>query len=156
MSKAFVGEPIRPHVELLMESIKPEAGDAYSHRQLADVAGLTYPSARYMAVIGAWKRRLLREVNVDLQSVPSFGYRVLDDNERVGAGIRDFSRSVRSMGKSADRISRADVAKLDDHHRRQQDHAVRLTQQLVASGRSAAKEIGLAGRVVSLPRREVK
>lgn len=150
--KLFEGDPVKPHVDKLMEHITPKIGDVYQHADIAHVAEVEYPSSRYRSIITAWKKRLMRELNIDLDSVSGIGYRVLDDNERVAVGIKDFATSVRHMGHSVDRISRADTAKLDDMHRRQQDHAVRLTQEIVASGRKASKHIGFAGRVVSLPR----
>lgn len=154
MSKNFEGEPIKPNVDLLIEGLKLQIGDVVRHDDIADVSGVEYKSSRYRSVVDAWRKRLLREMNLDLQAVAGYGYRVLDDNERVRAGIKDFSQSVRRMGRSVDRMQRADAAKLDDNHRRQQDHAVRLTQAIVQSGRKAAKEIGFAGRVVSLPQRK--
>ena len=150
--KPFEGDPIKPALDRLMDQIKPQEGEVYQHPDIAHVAGCEYPSARYNGIVQSWKKRLLRELNVDIEAVVCIGYRVLTDNERVGVGIHDFSRSVRHMGKSAERIARADAKKLDDNHRKQQDHAVRLTQELVNSGRKASRQIGVAGRIVSLPR----
>jgi len=76
----------------------------------------------------------------------------LNENERVSVGIKDFGASVRRMGKSAHRIQLADTIKLDDQHRKQQDHAVRLTSELVNAARKTQKQIAFSGRVVTLPR----
>src|SRR5690348_13306530 len=100
-----------------MENIKPKSGDVYDHKDIAGVAGVEFPSNRYRGLISAWRKRLLRELNIDIEAVIGFGYRVLDDNERVSVGIKDFGLSVRNMGRSAQRIALADVQKLDDTHR---------------------------------------
>lgn len=152
--KPFEGQAIKPHVGKLLEAFKPKEGDVFLHQDIAHASGVPYRSARYGGVIVAWKKALMREANVDLEAIPGIGYRCLSDNERVSVGIKDFSHSVRRMGKSAERIARADTAKLDDNHRRQQDHAGRLMQNLVETGRKASKQISLAGRVVSLPRKK--
>lgn len=151
--KPFEGKPVKPHVDRLMEAHEMKQGDVLMHEDIAHAAGVEYGTAQYRSVIQSWKARMFREKNIDIASKPGIGYMALDDNERVSYGIKDFSHSVRRMGRSANRISSADTAKLDDNHRRQQDHAVRLTQELVQSGRKAAKQIGLAGRVVTLPRK---
>jgi hypothetical protein len=151
--KPFQGEAIKPCVDALIEAFELKAGDVIEHQQIAEVAKTKYRTNRYGGIVVAWRKRLLREQNLDLQVITGYGYRVLDDNERVSVGVKDFTHSVRKMGRSAERIARADNAKLDDHHRRQQDHAVRLTQEIVQSGRTAARQIGFAGRVVSLPRK---
>lgn len=153
MGKPFEGESIKPHVDRLMEAYEIKQGDVLMHEDIAHTAGVEYGSARYRSLIQSWRARLMREKNIDIQSKPGIGYMALYENERVAYGIKDFSHSVRRMGKSVNRIAAADTAKLDDIHRRQQDHAVRLTQELVQSGRKASKQIGLAGRVVTLPRK---
>jgi hypothetical protein len=152
MGKLFEGQPIKPNVDRLIEQLKPNTGDVFQHEDIAHVAGVTYPSGRYRSLIASWRSRLSRELNIDIAPVSGVGYRVLDDNERVAYGIKDYGHSVRRMGRSANRIATAVTAKLDDNHRRQQDHAVRLTQELVQSARKVSKQIGIAGRVVTLPR----
>lgn len=150
--KLFEGDSIKPCVERLMEQIKPQPGDVYQHPDIAHIAECDYPSNRYASVISAWRKRLLREINIDVEVIVGIGYRVLEENERVSVGIKDFSQAVRQVGRSAERIARADTKKLDDMRRRQQDHAVRLTREIAESGRKASRQIGFAGRVVTLPR----
>lgn len=150
--KPFQGQAMKPHLDKLLEAFKPKEGDVFLHQDIAHVSGISYKSSRYSGLIVAWKKWLMREANIDLESVKDVGYRCLSDNERVSVGIKDFSHSVRNTARAANRISLADTAKLDENHRRQQDHAGRLMQSLVDSGRKAAKQISLAGRVVLLPR----
>lgn len=151
--KPFDGDPIKPQVDKLMAQFSElKAGDVLMHEDIAHVAGSEYGTSRYRSVVNAWRHRLLREKNIDIAPRSGIGYFVLSENERVSYGIGDFALSVRRMGKSASRIAAAESAKLDDNHRRQQDHAVRLTQELVQSGRKVAKQIAVSGRVVTLPR----
>lgn len=148
----FAGKPIKPHVDLLMQAYTPKAGDVFDHKDLAQTAQVEPDSARYRQLITAWRKRLIAELNIDIDSVRGFGYRVLEENERVSTGIRDFKFSVRSMGKSSQRIALAETSKLDETHRQQQDHAVRLTNSLLESARKTQKQIAFSGRVVALPR----
>lgn len=149
----FSGDEVKRRVDLLMkEWPHPEADSVYLHQDIAHVAECKYGSARYRSVIASWKRRLMKELNIDIDSVVGHGYRVLTENERVAVGIKDFGLARRSMGRSVNRIERAETGKLDDHHRKQQDHAKRL-RELVDSGRKAEKSIAIVGKVVALPRR---
>ena len=150
--KPFQGNEVKTRVDKLMEAIKPKTGDVYLHQDIAHAGDCEYPSHRYRSVITSWRKRLMRDLNVDIGAVVGIGYRVLDDNERVSFGIKNFSESVRAMGKSVNRIERADTKRLDDHHRRQQEHTKRL-RDLVDSGRGAQKQIAVAGKVVALPRK---
>lgn len=152
--KAFHGQPIKPNVEKLLEAFKPKPGNVFLHQDIAQASGVAYRSSRYGALIAAWKRELLNSANIDLDSVQGIGYRCLEDNERVRVGINDVRHSIRKLGRSADRIARADTSKLDDVHRRQQDHANRLLQSVIDSGRKASRQIAVSGRVVLLPRKE--
>ena len=151
----FEGKPIKPAVNRLMEWFDKRGDkDVFLHQDIAFIAECEYPSDRYGTVVQSWRKRLMRELNVDLEAVIGHGYRMLTDNERVRVGLKDFALSVKQMDRSSERILRADAKKLDDHHRKQQDHAVRLLTELVTSGRKASRAIGFAGRVVTLPRPE--
>jgi hypothetical protein len=152
--KQFEGDPIKPQVDKLMEAIKPKSGDVYLHQDIAHIAGVEYGTARYRTLIAAYKKRLFLEQNIDIDAVIGSGYRILDENERVDAGHKDFSQSVRNMGRATNRMQKAVTADLDDVHRRKQDHGVRLAQAVVQSGRSAQKQIAIAGRIVLLPRKK--
>lgn len=146
------GNNISSRVDKLMKEIEPKSGDVYMHADIAATAGSKVDSNEYRAVIESWKRRLMRDKNIDIASVRSVGYRVLDENERVGHGIQDYGLSVRRMGKAVTRIERADTKLLDDNHRRQQDHAKRL-RDIVNASKAEKKTIAISGNVVSLPRR---
>lgn len=148
---AFEGDDVKRRVDRLMEQLKPQPGDVYLHQDIAHIAECKYPCPKYRSVIASWKRRLMKELNVDIDAVVGHGYRVLSENERVSVGIRDFGHARRSMGRSVNRIERAETGKLDDFHRRQQDHAKRL-RELVDSGRKVEKQIAIVGKVVALPR----
>ena len=151
----FQGDQVKRRVDILMTQLNPKPGDVFMHQDLAALADCEYPSHRYTAVIGGWRSRLLREMNIDIDNIVGIGYRVLDENERVDTGIRDFGRSRRRMGKSINRIQRADTDKLDDFHRRQQDHA-KILQARLDDVRSAEKQIAIVGKVVPLPKKVVQ
>ncbi|MFM7007999.1 MAG: hypothetical protein ACKO0Z_01485 [Betaproteobacteria bacterium] len=146
----FSGNEIKPDVDKLMEHFDLHPGDVILHQDIAHVANARYQSNRYRSIIVAWRRRLLREKNIDIAPKIGHGYFVLSDNERVSYGVTDFEHSVRKMGKSADRVSRADAAKMDDTHRRQRDHSVRLMSELMQAARNTKKQISLAGGVDSV------
>lgn len=153
MGKQFLvrGIPIAPDVDRLM-TIAFEVDKVYRHEDLTRAIGELGITARYRTVINGLKRRLRRERNMDLQAVMGLGYKVLNDNERVDAGIHDLRRTVRGVAKAADRMQAADSSKLDELHRAQQDHGVRLAVELHNAGKAAGKQIANAGKVVTLPR----
>lgn len=148
--KMFEGDPVRPHVDRLMEGVEPKVGDRYQHDDLAHIAGVKYRTGRYFAVMGAWKKRL-RDLGFDLQVNPGIGYIVLTANESVDAGCRDARFSVRKMRRALSRISRANVAELDEIHRRRYDHAATL-RQIVDDASRGVREMTFAARAIGNPR----
>lgn len=149
--KPFQGDNIKTRVDKLMKEITPRIGEVCMHQDIAAIADCKYPSNTYRSVMASWRRRLMREHNIDLGTEVGIGYRVLNDNERVGAGVKNFTEATRAMGKAVNRIQRANTDLLDEHHRRQQDHAKRLGD-LVEASRLEQKHIAIAARVASLPR----
>lgn len=150
--KRFEGSEVRRRVDMLMEQISPQPGDVYLHQDIAQMSDCQRDTPRYRAVVQSWRKRLIREWNVDIDVVFGHGYRVLNENERVDVGIKDFGHARKRMGKSVNRIERADVAQLDERHLKQHDHAKRL-RELVDSTRTAEKQIAIINKVAALPRK---
>jgi hypothetical protein len=132
------------------DKLRPEYG--VDHREIASLISEKYSSDRYWTVVSAWRKRLFEECRIDMTAVPGFGFRVLHENERVTEGVRGFGKSMRALRKSGQRIEASDPAKLDDAHRRQRDHGVRMIGELVDAGKRAQRQIKTVAKVEVLPR----
>ena len=149
--KPFLGEPVKPAVDKLMETFKLKVNDVIQHEDIAHIIKQKYGSNRYRTLVQAWIRRVRAEQSLILEAISGIGYRVLNDNERVGTGIRNYKRSITYGGRALDMVAGAETKNLDESHRHQQQHAVRL-RDVLEQARKAVRSVALAGRIVSLPR----
>lgn len=152
--KAFEGKEVAPDVQKLLTHFdgKLEPNVAIEYSEMADVIDTPVSSNRFRTVITAFRKTVLREMNIDFAAISGYGLRVLFENERVSHGVNDFHRAGKRLGKAVDRISRSDAAKLDAMHLQQRDHAVRLGTEVVESARKAQRQIAMSGKVTVLPR----
>lgn len=156
--KPFSGREVAPDVEKLMRHYrdKLEPNAAVEYAAVAEIIGVPVTSNRFRTVLHAFRRAALRELNVDFRVESSYGLIVLFENERVSAGVHDFNRAGKRLGKAVDRIAKSDVAKLDAMHLQQRDHAVRIGAEVVEASRKAQKQIAMSGKVTVLPRKSAE
>lgn len=102
------GVPCGPDVRKLLDAFgAPQPGDQIEHTEVEDALGtIRYRSERYKTVVAAWRKTLLEKHNVDLQAVPGVGYRALNDEERVDAGVTGSKRGLRQIVRSTRRSDR--------------------------------------------------
>lgn len=113
MSKLFfAGVPTGADVRKLKEKFgRPEAGAEIPHEEIEACIGVERKASRYHSVTSAWRRQLLRDHNLDLAAVPGFGFRSLNAEERISAGVKGVRSGTRKTLRS---IRRADAAVTDD------------------------------------------
>lgn len=145
------GMPTDPEIKELMK-LKLEEGDLIPHDIVEEIVGKDHLSRRYQTVTKRWRRKLLREQNVDLDAVPDVGFRVLTPDERVQRGIRDSEVSVRGYGRAVNRVLRADPKRLSQAERRQQEFAGRVLRQYLEDGRRNNRQIAIVRELRVLPR----
>lgn len=152
MSKMFFGgQPTAYEVRKLEEAfpaLKEE--DEVTHDQIEAVIKVTRRTNRYRNVVSAWRKKTLREKNIDLGSVHAVGYRCLLPPERVGAGIKGVQSGVRLQLKS---INRACLAETEDRVLRSKQEVMRRYGVALSHEASTLmKEIALPKAPEQLPR----
>jgi len=141
MSKVFFGGiPTSSDVRKLNEAFGvPAIGAEFTHDQVAEATGIAKEKNRYRTVVSAWRAQLLRDHNIDLGSVPGFGFRALDAGERISAGIKGVRQGVRKQLRA---IRRADTARTDDALlQRKQDLLRRYGAALAADANKTMQQL---------------
>ena len=126
------GVPVGPDVDVLDRHFNGLThGQVLAHDDLSDVMGYSRGSSRYRSVINAWRRQLLREHGIELQSVRSIGLRVMTDPERVDAHVDKAALGIRKIARAGKSLSAIPRSTLTTAARTKADHA----QILIASMR---------------------
>lgn len=124
MSKVYFGGiPTDGDVRNLVEHLgTPRAGDEFTHEQVEAVIGATRDTNRYRSVTLAWRKRLMRDHNLDVAALSGVGFRCLTDSERVAAGVTGVQSGLRKQLHS---VVRADRVQTDDESLRAKQDVLR-------------------------------
>lgn len=153
MAALFLGGvPVRSDVDRLIEGLEYEPGTLIAHNEIAALIGVAKGTNRYRTVVGAWKRRMLSERNVDIQVERGVGYRVLLEPERVAHGVKGYRAALKAGGKAVGRVARADPERLNGTQQRQRDYMIKQGAALIHEGRAATREVARIGRYEGNPR----
>jgi len=114
------GMPTGPEVTSLMEAfpeIEKLKGEVITHKEIQGHIKCEYPDGRYKIVVGAWRRRLLREKGIHLKGdrfdVVRVGFAVLTADEQVIDSIGGFKKAYRQIGRNQKRAFLAEESELD-------------------------------------------
>lgn len=120
----------------------PSEGAEISHDEIASAIENVSPSdSRYKTVVAAWRKVLLERHDVDLGSVHGYGYRVLNAQERIDAGINGSKSGMKKILRSARRGDRVVTADPVLMHKQQVQR--RLVSVLTREFQDATKEFNL-------------
>ena len=148
----FGGIPTDGDVRILSERFGvPKPGDEIKHEDVESALRLQRNSNRYRAVTLAWRKRMLRDHNVDISAIPGTGFRCLTDSERVAAGVSGIQSGLRKQLHS---VVRADRVQTDDESlRAKQDVLRRYGVALRAEATKAMRAMEPPKPVEQSPRR---
>src|SRR5687767_8939308 len=91
------GRSAEPSVRALVDAVGLTRGTLVSHAQIEAIIGEPCTSTHYRSVIAAWRRRLLREFGVHLESQRGVGYTLVKAPEQLRAGARAGHHAVRRL-----------------------------------------------------------
>lgn len=144
--------PTGPDVDRLAAMAYVE-GATITHDEIQEAIGERKGSQRYQTVVGAWKRRMLRERNIVLAAVPGVGYEVLRPGQRVTAGAALRAQAVR-RARLGQRILRGtDTARLTPEERAVWDHEAKVGAAVIAVGRTSMRQVAEAQKLAALAER---
>ena len=128
-------------------------GGVITHEAIEKTIGEPRGGQRYQTVVGAWKRRMLRERNIVLHAVPGVGYTVLLPGQRVTAGAALRAQAVR-RARLGQRILRGtDTARLTPEERAVWDHEAKVGAAVIAVGRTSMRQVEEAKKLAALAER---
>ncbi len=148
------GKPTGPQVQKLFDHVKQtKAGDTITHETIETMFGETRKTSRYRTLIGAAKRRILRELHIDLRAVPSVGYEHPEGWTQVGQGIARVRRGTKSIVRGVQVTAIVSDERLPEpKHRAARDFIVSKARYLAELAKAEKKTIELAiGRPEVLP-----
>lgn len=150
----FGGIPTEPDVKKLERHFGvPQAG-LIAHEDVEAIIGAARDSTRYRTIVGAWRRRLLREENIATAADPGKGIRVLTEPERVDHAQRHLGLSARKVLREHRWALMIDASKLDEVAMRKRDHVVRASAAMAVAATTSVKELTSALRApAQLPRK---
>ena len=143
MSKLFLGGiPTAPDVKKLREAFDGlEVGAEISHQEVEEITDCDRKSSRYRSVTTAWRKEVLRELNVQIESVPGEGFRILNATERLIHGHKRFSEGTRKQARSIRRVSMIPDKELTQIERSKRDHMQRIGAKIIEHATDFAKQL---------------
>ena len=119
----FGGIPTAPDVKKLEDRFGIlKAGTLISHAELSSCIGVPWKSTRYRSVVESWRKKLMREHNIDTGAEPSVGIRILTGPERIAASEADFGSAVKKTRKAVKRIVPIPDEGLSEIEKKTRDH----------------------------------
>lgn len=150
----FGGIPTEPDVRKLMDHFGVPQPGLIAHEVLEQLVGHEHTSSRYVTVVGAWRKKLLREFNVASKAEPGDGIKILTEPERVEESRRRLGQSARQAARDHRWALMIDASKLDDVARKKLDHTLRATAAVATAAAVNIKELATALKApAQLPRK---
>lgn len=138
----FRGLPTEPDVNNLLGALPDlKPGDEIPNDWISEIIKAPWRSARFKTVVSVFRKKLLREKNIDTRCVPGVGVRILTEPERVTESIGGFRKGVRGVRKSAARISLVTTSVLSPEDQRRADFARRQMEATYSAAAKSAKDI---------------
>lgn len=137
------GSPTDAEVRILEDCFGvPEAGSEVGHADIEGLLKLDRGSSRYGSVVAAWRKKLLRDHNVDMGAVPGVGFRSLRPDERISQAARDAGSGLQKVVRAASRAARVPTEDPALTHRQNVLHRL---------GLAAKDELDRASKAVAFP-----
>ncbi len=140
----FAGMPTKPDVDRLMEHFGiPKEDQLLPWGDIEGVIGHRRGTHRFATVLSAWRRRLFREHNVVLDSVPGEGLVALSPDGRVEFGVRKERCGVRLIGVGLKVITLSDRGRMTPENSKAADAAERRGAAIKLALATSAKAVQL-------------
>lgn len=104
MQKSFVGGvPTDLDIKKLRDEYPIENmkyGDVIPYSDVEELLQVKKRSYRFQTVTNRWRKTILRETNIIIGTVPSIGFKILNDSEKVNLSGDKLKRAAKSMRTS--------------------------------------------------------
>jgi hypothetical protein len=137
-----VGMPTSVDVDRIVGVIGvPLVGRLIAYAELEEVLRVTVAQSRFWSVTSAWRKKLERENNLILEAVPTEGFKVLDNHERVGHASRYFKSGMRRTSVAGRRAASTSRVGLASDETRALDHVSRTAAAFKVQAAMEARKL---------------
>lgn len=114
-----LGVSYEPDIKRLVERFgAPEPGTLIEYSEVEEVLGVKKDSDRFRGVTGAWRKRLAKQLQIEIVCVRGLGFRALEHRERAAAAFAHLDAGRRKARKAVVVVTATDLSKLTDEERR--------------------------------------
>lgn len=136
----FGGIPTDVDVAKLEEAFgTPTEGLVLHYEDIDEVLGMTKDEPRWRSVVGAWRKKLLREKNLTSRGVRNEGILFHDASQRVDHLKGRAKQEVRRLVETNRLANTTPTKDLEKHEQRSLDGVSRLTSAMIHAGRQEEK-----------------
>lgn len=136
------GRPTAPSVRLLMDQYAGAVrGTKITYTELEGAIGEKRNSNRFRAVVGVWRKAMLRERGVLLAARMNEGYELLFANEQMRAAVGRVRAASRRVAEGVVVAERTPEGDLDDAMKRSRMHMLTRGTMLLATVRAEARAL---------------
>lgn len=137
----FGGIPTDVDVRALHDTFGvPTEGQRIPYEDIAGVIGVEPRSNRWMTVVTAWRKRLIREHNVYLLARDGALIGMAPE-QRVDLGSGKLRTGVRMFRRAHDVVSGTDRTRLSSEQKAQADHVQMVSASVIQSARLSARKV---------------
>jgi len=142
MSRAlfFGGVPTRMDVERLLAEITAEPGTSATYDKVSNLIGVDYKSHRFQSVTIAWRKHLFQTRGLRVLCEAG-AFHFLTAPQALQAGLRDYRRVGRAVGRAIVRTKAIDGKQLSAAEREKQRQAIRMGEELLEAAQRGMKAI---------------
>lgn len=143
MGKPFFGRiPTTPDVNNLCAKYPDlKEGQVIAYGDIEAVVGAKKGTGRFTSILVAWRRKLERDSNLILVSIPKVGLKVANPSDRVDLSSRKVKSGTKAIIKGATIASGTDRSRLTQEQRRVCDHISKAATSIQLATRIAPKPL---------------
>jgi hypothetical protein len=135
----FRGIPTKPDVEKLLDVFKLREGMIIQIEDIESELGVNRKTHRYAAVTTAWRKRVYREQNLDIQGTGEGSYRVNNPDERITHASDYVERGRRSINRGIVLAYATDEKRLSSENAARRNEIHSLNQRKIEMAASVFK-----------------
>ncbi len=154
LTNVMNGKPTGPQVQKLFDHVKQTTpNDIIKHETIELLFGEKRGTHRYRTLISTSKRRILRELHLDLRAVPGVGYEHPEGWTQIRQGVARIRTGTKSIVRGVQVAAVVSDERLPEpKHRAARDFIVNKARYLAEIAKTEKKSVELAvGRPEVLP-----
>ena len=140
----FTGRPTGPDVEAIVKAIPVKElipGKTINYADIEKIIGFNKDQSRFQTVTNCWRKKLWRENNILLESIPNIGYAVQDNSARTSTAARGIVSASRKLNRSGNIARRTSEEGLTEEQKKTRVHIINVVGSMMAIEAAKVREI---------------